>query len=391
MQQSSNGSHSGVQFVQALWDEAAAYNKSAFWLLFTTVIVTLVGEILNWPAYEANEPFFFAAIWALFVVMVAGPMYRLFRGDTTTLVHGVIWSLISLAATLVVFALIYLAWTSNFAETLLDAGDAASHRQALQEVRSEWSIVLVFPAVLLGVWSALTALVVRYRVSQKHQRTANAFNLLVLTMTNPTYAEKAVAKQALYPAGTLIPLTDRGYFVTSRLAELPDLQRKCDEARAIAEQLRITLESKSDVPTSCSHAAAVGSAVGQQTLPNPEAALQARVVHYDSEAEKAANEHTKITAIAGLRYLLNFYEFMAKGIRAKDLDEDLLFGTLRSIVVALYNDSAEYRKFVREGNNTSALPDRGPVKVGQKAAFSHLAWLVEGDNDRKGWASRDPQ
>ena len=59
------------------------------------------------------------------------------------------------------------------------------------------------------------------------------------------------------------------------------------------------------------------------------------------------NDPNKISAIEGFKYLLNFFEFMAIGIHAGDLDEKMLRESLKSILITLTYVAEEYIKFVR--------------------------------------------
>lgn len=52
--------------------------------------------------------------------------------------------------------------------------------------------------------------------------------------------------------------------------------------------------------------------------------------HKSSEAP-----HVRYVPIASLRYILNFYEYVAVGIKYGDLDEDVMYDTLRSAVMSL--------------------------------------------------------
>lgn len=70
----------------------------------------------------------------------------------------------------------------------------------------------------------------------------------------------------------------------------------------------------------------------------------------------------KIEAIEALKYLLNFYEFIAIGIRNGDLDEDYLFKSLKSIVSNLWTMGGPYITELRNGN---------------PRIYTNLLWLVE--------------
>lgn len=75
----------------------------------------------------------------------------------------------------------------------------------------------------------------------------------------------------------------------------------------------------------------------------------------------------KSDAIQGLRYLLNYYEFIATGIRIGDLDEDFLFETVGGIVANLCNIGEH---FISEAQKRHA------------SVYEHVIWL------RDRWAHR---
>ncbi|HDS1189526.1 TPA: DUF4760 domain-containing protein [Stenotrophomonas maltophilia] len=71
-------------------------------------------------------------------------------------------------------------------------------------------------------------------------------------------------------------------------------------------------------------------------------------------------------AIAALRYILNYFEFMAVGVRANDIDCDLLLDTVGQIVVSRFKRSQKLVKWIR---------DPKPLGAGQDLAFEHLEWM----------------
>jgi hypothetical protein len=56
----------------------------------------------------------------------------------------------------------------------------------------------------------------------------------------------------------------------------------------------------------------------------------------------------RFESLQGVKYLLNFYEFVSAGIRLRELDEPLLRETLRDIAIALYKDTTHVRAYQRE-------------------------------------------
>lgn len=79
------------------------------------------------------------------------------------------------------------------------------------------------------------------------------------------------------------------------------------------------------------------------------------------------DELEKADAITALRYILNFYEFMAAGVRSKDLDCDLLQETVSEVVIGRFERSRPLVEFCRSG---------GPGGKAQVLAFEHLEIIV---------------
>lgn len=75
--------------------------------------------------------------------------------------------------------------------------------------------------------------------------------------------------------------------------------------------------------------------------------------------------------IKTLSYLLNYYEFVAVGIRHGDLDERVLRGTLRGIALNLRTISEDYVATLRGGNS---LNDPNATS---KAVMEHFLWLTQ--------------
>lgn len=73
--------------------------------------------------------------------------------------------------------------------------------------------------------------------------------------------------------------------------------------------------------------------------------------------------------IAALRYLLNYFEFIAVGIRYGDLDEKLLKNTLRGILCGVYEAAGPLVSQRRK-------PPAGSTAVRSKT-FEHLEWLYD--------------
>ncbi|MGI4777492.1 MAG: DUF4760 domain-containing protein [Janthinobacterium lividum] len=71
--------------------------------------------------------------------------------------------------------------------------------------------------------------------------------------------------------------------------------------------------------------------------------------------------------IAALRYLLNYFEFIAVGIRYGDLDEKLLKNTLRGILCGVYEAAGPLVSQRRQAPDGST--------AAKSKTFEHLEWL----------------
>ncbi len=78
-------------------------------------------------------------------------------------------------------------------------------------------------------------------------------------------------------------------------------------------------------------------------------------------------EIERAQAIADLKYVLNYYEFIAAGVKANDLDEDMLIDTVSEIVVGLFNRARSLITFIRSP---------APQGQGQILAYTCLTTLV---------------
>jgi uncharacterized membrane protein (DUF485 family) len=82
-----------------------------------------------------------------------------------------------------------------------------------------------------------------------------------------------------------------------------------------------------------------------------------------AEVKSAAPE----AQLAAVRYLLNYFEFIAVGIRYGDLDEKLLKNTLRGILCGVYEAAGPLVTQRRQAPAGSS--------VGRSRTFEHLEWL----------------
>lgn len=86
----------------------------------------------------------------------------------------------------------------------------------------------------------------------------------------------------------------------------------------------------------------------------------------ENAPDKVALERAE--AIVALKYVLNYFEFMAVGIEAGDLDEDLLYDTISTTVVRLYERSRPLAIYYTSD---------GPAGGAQPLAWTALDALVK--------------
>lgn len=87
-----------------------------------------------------------------------------------------------------------------------------------------------------------------------------------------------------------------------------------------------------------------------------------------NNVEPDEEELEKADAIIALRYVLNFYEFMAAGVRSNDLDRDLLQSTFAEVVIGRFERSMPLIEYCRTRGGTGGKE--------QVLAFEHLEIIV---------------
>jgi Domain of unknown function (DUF4760) len=186
----------------------------------------------------------------------------------------------------------------------------------------KWDKILNLPPVFAAIIGAGIGWYVHQELSAKFHRTSNSFNLVMQTRTSAEF----------------IRYTRDLYAYYSKCETLPDEVVKCDlpAKRIELGQRKRELEAN----------------------PQEEMFSQKKLAYL--------NDLAMLEAIEGLRYLLNFYEFMSFAIHAGDLDENLLYETVSPSVVRWYNRSKDYQSHVTTNDQ------------GNKLAYQHLTKLVEG-------------
>ncbi|MDG2524631.1 DUF4760 domain-containing protein [Stenotrophomonas sp. HITSZ_GD] len=264
-------------------------------------------DIADYPAYEEYKPGVFLIIGGAFVVTMAIAVRRCADRGAKSIGQVCFWSVVLLIVTL---TLLYLAYFMTFGQMSAgpDSGPLGVDK------------LLNIPPVIAATWAAGLGWYVHFQATAKAHRTNNAWNLLMQTRTSKEFLQRAEAINRYFPHGT--QLTDDD----ASLANWVQLREREDRL-ALLQVVK-------------GHDAGGGA-----------------------EAE-LKQEISKIEALLAIRYMLNFYEFMAVGIEKNDLDDHLLYDSLGTHVPSIYRRAEAYVRKVQSKDKDSL-------------AFSALDPLVE--------------
>lgn len=187
---------------------------------------------------------------------------------------------------------------------------------ASQGSESRFDKLLNFPPMLAALWAAGVGWYITFQAAAKNHRTTNSFNLIMQTRTSKEFLDNAKFVGLVYPHGSVVPPADAELIDAKKLKELTAKEAE----RAAAN--------------------------------NPADPVLADLLF-------------KARGADALKYLLNYYEFMAVGIKAKDLEEEILYDTIGVTVTSVYNRSAAFINYLRD-----------PNKGKQPLAFVELRDLV---------------
>ncbi|WP_414486521.1 DUF4760 domain-containing protein [Stenotrophomonas maltophilia] len=200
-----------------------------------------------------------------------------------------VWSVVRVSLALLLFTLI-----SFYSSYYLIADNLAGIGPPLSDK------YLNFPPAIAALWTAGMGWYIHFQATSKNHRTNNSFNLLMQTRTSSEFLRRALDVQKVYPFGCNVTDADEAHF-------------HADNLRKLSEQIANSLGVEE------------GGAA-------PPPVLNADTVH----------------AIEGMKYLLNYYEFMAVGIAANDLEETMLFKTIGVAVCSLRDRADVYIQHVRK-------------------------------------------
>src|SRR5699024_9695123 len=135
--------------------------------------------------------------------------------------------------------------------------------------------------VLVAIWAAGLGWLIHYRLTSKAHRTNHAFAMVMQMRTSVEFLERNELVSRHLPHSTGIPEEYDKYFKHTAIREIY------------------------------------------------------KAAAWDPEKVDKL-ELEKAQAVAALKYVLNYYEFFAAGVKAGDLDEGLLLDTVSQIVIGMY-------------------------------------------------------
>lgn len=158
--------------------------------------------------------------------------------------------------------------------------------------------------------------VVQHQSAARSSRRAHTFNILMQSRLSKEFQEHCNLRANYYSAGKLIPASDAPLMSHEGYEEVL--------AGLMASKESELQKSKDEFK--------------QEIVDKYEAEIQLCKKKYES--------------MRGVKYLLNFYEFMCAGICQKELDRHLLYATVASIVSSLYEDTRLIRAYLKDSQPT---------------------------------------
>ncbi len=271
--------------------EADALSWIIFGLFVVLFIVSLVLRLVSgtWhDIYMENYQYCWYGAWALLVIATVGPIFNLAQTRNEVPLDVLVGASVIHVVVFILISVITLSEDENVtAITGLLAATAA--------------------AAMVGIGWA-----VQHQSSARASRRAHTFNILMQSRLSKEFQEQVRQKASVYFAGNKVEAVD---------ADLINRNGFDSRKKALEDERDLQLSRAKDE----SH-----ETIKQQ---------------FSLKIETLKEKHE---SLQGMKYLLNFYEFMCAGIVLRELDEKMLRETLSDIAVALYNDSVHVRNFSRE-------------------------------------------
>lgn len=276
----------------AIWSR---FNRASVFLLLAAFAAI---SIVVFVAVEAKAFFTPTTGWLILfsitviVIAFVNPLLQTLRTGFAGVkeVCATSAALVSLVA-----ASIYIIYFCFYYVVPSASSSASSAGNALEKI-------LNLPPVLVAVWAAIIGWYVSFQASAKNQRTANAFSLSMQTRTSKELVDAGALVRTHFPPDRPMAATDEHMF-------------RLDYAGLQAQALQ---DAENEEPK-------------------------------DANKIKELRHHVaKANAVNAMKHLLNYYEFMAVGISAGDLDENLLYETLAVQVCSQFERAGAYVSFLRD-------------------------------------------
>lgn len=315
------------------------------------------------PAFYQNQVLFYSISLTFYAAAVVPAVIILGRYRHKYVAHVALLALVSLFVVVSAFYLYYFA--------LIPANQTKYER------------ILNLPPVLAGAWAAALGWYIHHQLTLKIHRTNHAVSFAMQTRTNQAYLTNLANLRLVYATKDVIQKTDEPYFPASKRIDVEN-QLRYLAAEEVKVKYRLDLLSLQEAAKANQDSAIGGKIVvtGTGKSSAEKAGLYHQLVSIADRRLALETECKRCQAIEGLRFILNFYEFMAYGISAGDLDGDILLKTIGASVINFYRTSVNYRQYLVEGTN-------------QPLAYESLAKLIDGGGTGRfdadngdGWAKR---
>lgn len=258
-------------------------------LLTTSIVLRVITGADGDGLYSRYYALFWYGAWAIFVLSTVGPIFTIAREHGQAPLGVLVGiGVMHLVTFILMSVVVLIQLRKHDAITGLMAAAAA--------------------AVMVGIgW------VVQHQSSAKASRRAHTFNILMQSRLSAEFQQQVKRRTSFYSAGTVVGAVD------AHLIDVDGLVKcKADLEAGRSREL-------------------------EQATPEHHAQINER---YDSEVELVERKHE---SLQGVKYLLNFYEFICAGIRLREIDEPLIQATLSDIATQLYSDSKYVRHHCRRG------------------------------------------
>lgn len=248
------------------------------WVAYAVVALVIAVcfglDISDQSLYEMYRPVIWGIIAIFFVGITGMAVHRCACHGHRSIGQVSFYSILLLCVTLAMFYVIYFQVTGALPPPARGQATTSAER------------ILNVPPVIAAIWAAGIGWYIHFQATAKGHRTNNALSLLMQTRTSKEFLQRSEAVQRVYPHGTRVPAEAAA-------------EASFGALRAIEEQL------KSETLDATDRAALV---------------------------ERSA----RIEAVLALKYMLNYYEFMAVGLEKNDLDDGLLYDTIGIHVPSIY-------------------------------------------------------